>query len=347
MNSVQPKKGTDCYETLMQVVWSNDYESPIAKLDDLYHNAKENQWNASDLDWDTPIDPSNPTISKDHHTYCRMPFYRKLSKPQQEDFLAHSTTHILSQFLHCEQGALLTAAALAHSAPDSKAKLNAATQIVDEARHVEAYKKYVDKIAPPYPLAPWMKRLIDSTLQSNNFCKVMIGMNIIVEGLALNAFNRMYQQTEEPLLKSLTFNIIRDEARHVSFGQIYLAPTIANIHEDEREDLAQFTFDIINILLQGQKNVMDSGFLKVLEMSNIDVKDFTAGLKEAEQLGISRQLPPGQIHSVKDLMMPALIRIGLVTPRTKELFEKAGIPVTADLDVLAAMRPATPNLICQ
>jgi len=349
MGSLQdsPQKYSETYETLMRVAWNFDYESSVAKLDDLYNRAKNNQWNAADLDWDTPIDPSNPIISKEHSDYARMPFFKKLSKTQQETFLAHSTAQLLSQFLHGEQGALLTAATVAQGVPDMKAKFYAATQTVDEARHVEAYDRYVNKIAIHYPMVPWLKLLIDTTLKTNNFCKVMIGMNMIVEGLALGAFNNMYRQTEEPLLKSVTFNVMRDEARHVSFGHIYLAPTIAAMHMDDREDLAQFAFDAVSILMRGQTGPLDEGFVQVLETSGIAVEDFVAGLKEAEELGITRDLPPGQIHSVKDLMMPALIRVGLVTPRTKELYEGAGIPVNADLSVLEAMedRKSTMNVL--
>jgi hypothetical protein len=186
-------------------------------------------------------------------------------------------------------------------------------------------------------MVPWLKQLIDVTLQTNNFCKVMIGMNMIVEGLALGAFNNMYRQTHEPLLKSITFNVMRDEARHVSFGHIYLKPTIAALHADEKEDLAQFAFDAVKILMDGQVGAMDAGFLKVLEVSQIDPEDFAAGMREATELGITRDLPPGQIHSVKDLMLPALVRVGLVTKRSKALFENAGIPVNEDLTVLEAM----------
>ena len=321
----------------MKVSWNFDYESQVAKLDDLYNRAKENQWNAADLDWDTPIDPSSPLIASQHSQYARMPFFQKLSQQQQETFSAHSTAQLLSQFLHGEQGALLAAATVAHAVPDIKAKYYAATQTVDEARHVEVYDRYVNKIAIHYPMVPWLKQLIDVTLQTNNFCKVMIGMNMIVEGLALGAFNNMYKQTNEPLLKSITFNVMRDEARHVSFGHIYLKPTIAALHPDEREDLAQFAFDAIKILMDGQTGSMDAGFLKVLQVSQIDPEDFAAGMREAAELGITRELPPGQIHSVKDLMMPALVRVGLVTKRSKALYEAAGIPVNEDLTILEAM----------
>ena len=150
----------------------------------------------------------------------------------------------------------------------------------------------------------------------------------------------MYKQTEEPLLKSITFNVMRDESRHVSFGHVFLTPMVAQMHQDDVEDLAQFAFDGVRILMEGQTAPMDAGFVKVLEVSGIDVEDFAAGIKEADALGITRDLPPGQIHSVKDLMMLALVRAGLVTARTKELFEGAGIPVNADLTVLHAMEDA-------
>ncbi len=332
------------YDTLMQVSWNFDYRGRVTKLDDLYNRAKENQWNASELAWETPIDPSNPIIAPEHSQYAQMPFFQKLSKSQQETFSAHSTAQMLSQFLHGEQGALLTAAAVAHGVPDMKAKYYAATQTIDEARHVEAYDRYVNKIAIHYPMIPWLKTLIDTTLQTDNFCKVMIGMNMIIEGLALGAFNNMYKQTEEPLLKSITFNVMRDESRHVAFGHVYLTPTIAALHQDEREDLAQFAFDAVEILVAGQSGEMDLGFIKVLEVSGIDPQDFMAGIDEAAKLGITRDLPPGQIHALNDLMMPALIRAGLVTARTKELFEGAGIPVNTDLRVLEAMEDSESDL---
>ena len=341
---------SETYETLMQVSWNFNYESEVAKLDDLYNRAKENQWNAAELDWDTPIDPASPIIAADHSQYGRMPFFQKLSTEQQETFMAHSTAQILSQFLHGEQGALLTAATVAHGVPDVKAKYYAATQTVDEARHVEAYDRYVNKIAIHYPMVPWLKKLIDVTLQTNDFHKVMIGMNMIVEGLALGAFNNMYKQTEEPLLKSITFNVMRDESRHVSFGHVYLTPTIAAMHQDDREDLAQFAFEAVKILVEGQAQGggvspgVDTGFLKVLEVSGIEPEDFLTGIREAEEMGITRELPPGQIHSVNDLMLPALVRAGLITPRTTQLFEDLGVPVNTDLTVLEAMEDAKSDL---
>lgn len=329
----------DNYKALTEMTWNFDYDSDIKKLQDLYSRAKDNQWNAESLEWDTVIDPSNPIMHRGDTQYSQMPFFKKLSTTQQESFTAHSTAQMLSQFLHGEQGALMTASTITHGVPDMKAKYYAATQTIDEARHVEVYDRYVNKIAIHYPMTPWLKRLIDVTLQTEDYRKIMIGMNMIVEGLALGAFNNMYRQTSEPLLKSITFNVMRDESRHVSFGHAYLTPMVKKLHADDVEDLAQFAFDGVNILVEGQKEI-DPGFLKVLDVSNIAHEDFFAGMQEAEELGIVNDLPPGQVHSLKDLMIPALVRAGLITPRTKELFEGIGVGINEDMTILNAMEDA-------
>lgn len=341
LDSVQDKDDkkqdlVDAYETVMQVSWNFDYDGAVDKVSDLYRRAKTNQWDADDLDWDTVIDPSNPIMQRGNTQYAQMPFFQRLSQTQQETFTAHSTAQMLSQFLHGEQGAVMTAATVTHAVPDMVAKYYAATQTIDEARHVEVYDRYVKKIAIHYPMTPWLRKLVDVTLQTNDYRKVMIGMNMIIEGLALGAFNNMYRQTDEPLLKSVTFNVMRDESRHVSFGHIFLGPLVASMHADDVEELAQFAFDGVSILMDGQREI-DAGFLKVLEVSEIDPQDFTAGIKEAAEQGLGMDLRPGQVHSLKDLMIPALIRAGLVTPRTRELLIEAGVPVSDDLTVLNAM----------
>jgi hypothetical protein len=142
---------------------------------------------------------------------------------------------------------------------------------------------------------------------------------------------------------------MRDEARHVSFGHSYLGPLIREMHSDDREDLAQFAFDVVSIMVMAQKtgggkgtiaNRADPGFLKVLEVSDIDADDFFTGLAEAAEAGLVQALPPGQVHSLKDLMLPALVRCGLITVRTKELFEEIGVRINEDMSILNAMEDA-------
>jgi hypothetical protein len=343
----------DLYRNPMDIAWTFSYDLGKGKVEDLYKRAKQNQWDSDVLlPWDTEVDPSNPLITDRSSLYHKMPFFNRLSKSQRETFIAHSTAQLLSQFLHGEQGALMTAACVTHSVPDTAAKYYAATQTMDEARHVEVYAKYCDKIAMVYPMSPWLKALIDTTLKADRYEKVMIGMNMIVEGLALGAFNNMYQSTTCPLLKAITFNVMRDESRHVSFGHAYLGPLIKKFGEAEREELADFAFDAINIIVQatmkegqGLASRVDAGFMQVLDNSGIDHEDFFKGLHEAAESGILQELPPGQIHSLKDLMLPALARVGLITPRVRKKYEEVGIPVSEDLRVLNAMEGGTPQLM--
>ena len=341
----------DLYRNPMEIAWTFDYAFGQGKVEDLYKRAKQNQWDSDQLlPWDTKVDPSNPIMTDRSSLYSRMPFFNRLSKSQRETFTAHSTAQLLSQFLHGEQGALMTAACVTHSVPDATAKLYAATQTMDEARHVEVYAKYCDKIAMVYPMSPWLKHLIDATLQSDRYEKVMIGMNMIVEGLALGAFNNMYHSTSCPLLKAITFNVMRDESRHVSFGHVYLAPVIKKLNEADREDLAEFAFNAVNIIAQAQMSSaglasrIDPGFAEVLQNCGIDQNDFFAGLQEAAEAGVLQELPPGQIHSLKDLMMPALARVGLITERVRRKYEEAGIPITDDARILHAMEGGAPQL---
>jgi P-aminobenzoate N-oxygenase AurF len=339
--------------TPMEICWQFDYAIDVEKLRNLYAKAKEQQWNAEhDLDWGAAIDPSKPIVDEAQFGFQALAVVQKLSKSQRETFTAHVAAHLLSQFLHGEQGALMTAAALTHAVPDYEAKLYAATQTMDEARHVEVYQRYIDKLAIVYPMSPGLKDLIDATLTADHWVKIAIGMNMVVEGLALAAFHNMRRQTTCELLRKITENVLRDESRHVAFGNVYVGETIRDMHPDEREDVAQFAFDAIRAMVENQGGVdgrgrrrRDPGFVKVLEESGIDVKDFVQSLVGAQQAGLRVERPPGQVHSFKDLMMPALVRVGAITDRTRALYAAANIPVFEDPSVLESMEQAATGVI--
>jgi hypothetical protein len=240
----------------------------------------------------------------------------------------------------------MTAAALTHAVPDYEGKLYAATQTMDEARHVEAFEGYVRKLALVYPISPFLKELIDTTLKADHWVKIAIGMNMIVEGLALGAFHNMRKATSCKLLKSLVEGVLRDESRHVAFGNVYVTHTIAEMHSDDREDVAGFAFDALMMMAEatgrrkGRPPRPDPTFRKVLEHADIDPGDFVKGMMEAREQGIDFEQPPGTIHAFKDLMMPALVRVGAVTERTRALFAEEGIRVFEDARVLESLEDA-------
>lgn len=335
-------------KTPMDICWQFDYAIGHEKLKNLYSKSKQLQWDAEqDLDWQKEIDPSKPLVDESRNGMDQIPILKQLSPSQRETFTAHSTAHLLSQFLHGEQGALMTAAALTHAVPDYEGKLYAATQTMDEARHVEAYEMYIRKLAIVYPMSPWLRDIIDVTLQSDRWVKIAIGMNMVVEGLALAAFHNMRRATSCDLLRQLTELVLRDEARHVAFGNLYVKEAIAEMHADDQEDTAQFAFDVVKRMSDAfggpdgrGPQMPDPGFLMVLEQVEIDPQDFLKSVIEAGEAGLQHDTPPGEIHSFKDLMMPALVRVGAITERTRELFAAEGIPVWDDLSVLESMENA-------
>jgi hypothetical protein len=335
----------DVLRAPLEICWQFDYAIGIEKLRSLYSKAKQRQWDAErDVDWSRTIDPSRPLIDESQFVLDRLPLVQRLSQSQRESFRAHMSAHLLSQFLHGEQGALMTSAVLTHAVPDYEGKLYAATQTMDEARHVEVYEAYIRRLAIVYPISPWLKGLIDATLQADHWVKIAIGMNMVVEGLALGAFHNMRRATTCELLRHITELVLRDESRHVAFGNVYVGETLAGMHEDEREDVAQFAFEAVKIMSDAQggpdgqgRRAPDPGFVQMLQHVGIDVGEFVADVRASSAAGLRGKVPPGQIHSFRDLMMPALVRVGAVTRRSRELFEKAGIPVWDDASKLRAL----------
>ncbi len=338
----------DILKTPMEVCWQFDYAIDIDKLRNLYTKAKNHQWDAArDIAWDTEVDPSKPILDESQFLFDRLSVIQALSPSQREAFTAHMSCHLLSQFLHGEQGALMTAAALTHAVPDYEAKLYAATQTMDEARHVEVYERYINKLAVVYPISPWLKQLIDVTLQADHWVKIAIGMNMVVEGLALGAFHNMRAATTCDLLRTITHNVLQDESRHVAFGNVYVSDAIAQMHADDREDIADFAFEAVKLMSDAQggpkgqgRRAPDPGFLQMLATVGIEPKDFLKSLLEAGAAGLRAELPPGQIHSFRELMMPALVRVGAVTERSRERFAEAKIPVWDDTTRLDALEAA-------
>jgi hypothetical protein len=332
------------YKTPMSVAWEFDYDVALEPLQNLYEKAKELQWNVTtDIDWDRDVDPSRPILEGEGFGFSQLPFFQRLSKTQQEALRTHSAAHRLSQFLHGEQGALMTAATLAHSVPDYEAKLYSATQTMDEARHVEVFQKYLQKIAIVYPISPFLKGLIDATLKSDHWVKIAIGMNVVIEGLAMGAFHNMMRVTGCDLLRDIVKLTMRDEARHVAFGNLYVGHALAKMHPDDREDAADFALMALTSMAptRGRSGDSRSGssrrdpsFSRVLENCDIDPDDFAKGVREAVDAGISLEPRGGTVNIMRDLVMPSLSRVGAITDRTREILKERGIALNEDTSKL-------------
>ncbi len=240
-----------------EAIFTWDYEKGARPaLNRLYEKAKGSQWNGeTDLPWDTDVDQVAVTIANaetmggiigfgnDASVIVGTPF----EKFGLEDWLKvgiETQNWTLSQFLHGEQGALLCTAKIVETVPWVDAKYYAATQVMDEARHVEVFAKYLDeKLSGHYPINPHLKLLLDDIVADSRWDMTYLGMQIMVEGLALAAFGFMQQITTEPLLKQLLRYVMSDEARHVAFGVLSLKEYYAGLTDAEMRDRQEFAFE--------------------------------------------------------------------------------------------------------
>ena len=230
--------------------WGYD-KGERAPLDRLYEKAKTSQWNGqTDLDWSIEVDPytmllpANPMEADYFKENPNSPLH-KFSDKEWKELAVESLNWSLSQFMHGEQGALLCTAKIVETVPWIDAKYYASTQVVDEARHVEVFAQYLDQKMGGinYPVNYHLKCLLDDIIEDSRWDITYLGMQIMVEGLALAAFGFMHQTTEEPLLKKLLRYVMSDEARHVAFGVLSLQEIYKDMDAKEIRERQEFTFE--------------------------------------------------------------------------------------------------------
>ena len=248
---INPEDVVEIFNTPLTGSYNWDYTVQDDRIKKLYELGKEKEWNVEkDINWDVPNPDEDETAFmffneqwKDHKEY------KHLSIEQRKDFVQDLNNWTLSQLLHGEQGALLVASQLTSCAPTFNAKLYAASQTFDEARHVEAFNKYIQtRVGRRFPIGTQLKALLDRVLTDERWDLKFIGMQILIEGLALAIFNTIKQTTTDPVLRNLLTLVIRDEARHVTFGVNYLESFVHTLTPQEKEEREDFCLEACTVL---------------------------------------------------------------------------------------------------
>jgi hypothetical protein len=248
---------TDTTDTLHAVpsatetVFTWDYTPSRPALTRLYDKAKHSQWEAADLPWDTEVDQERTALAEATlmggfaaGADLSGTAFANWSEKEWVGLSIESQNWMLSQFLHGEQGALVCTAKLVQTVPWIDAKYYAATQVVDEARHVEVFSRYLDdKLSGHYQVNAHLRSLLDDIVSDTRWDVTYLGMQVLVEGLALAAFGVIRQLAEEPLLRELLRRVMADEARHVAFGVISLTEVYAGLSAKEIEERQQFAYE--------------------------------------------------------------------------------------------------------
>jgi hypothetical protein len=229
-----------------------NYDRSRTQLVTLYNKAMASQWNSvTELDWATDVDPESLV---DYDTplmrltrAAREVDGSPLASWGDKEFTALGVEALkanLSQFMHGEQGAMMTAAKIVETVPWIDAKYYAATQTMDEARHTEVFAKYLHtKVGEAYPMSPFLEEQITALLEDSRWDIAYLGMQIVIESLALAAFGNMLRTTEEPLLRKLLRYVMSDEARHVAFGVLSLAEYYQGLTDAELKDRQDFLIE--------------------------------------------------------------------------------------------------------
>jgi hypothetical protein len=230
-----------------------DYERERGQLVTLYNKAMASQWSSvTDLDWSIDVDPERLVAEQDSPLLAvtrlagRLPGSPLAAWSEKEysqlgiEFFKAS----LSQFMHGEQGAMMTAAKIVETVPWIDAKYYASTQTMDEARHTEVFARYLStKLGEAYPMSPFLKGQIWSLLEDSRWDIAYLGMQIVIESLALAAFGDMLRRTQEPLLRKLLRYVMSDEARHVAFGVLTLSEFYSSLGSAELRERQEFLLD--------------------------------------------------------------------------------------------------------
>ena len=306
-------------------VWN--YGTVKEGLRDLYEKAKREQWNSTtQLAWDTDVDPESEILPQATNPLVGYAPYDRLTKAEQARFNHGQLALQLSQFLHGAQGALLVASQLVATVPWIDAKYYAGTQTMDEARHVEVFSRYVkEKLEWEWPINPNLKELLDATLQDSRWDFKYLGMQILIEGLAMAAFGNLYQLCNEPLLKELLKYVMRDESRHVAFGVL----SLRDYYDDmpaaeiaEREDFIIYASELMRNRLVGADIARSMGW---------DEEQVRERVMES---------PVGQAFRAMlfQRVVPNLKKLGLLTPRVRRAFSELEILHFEDFDAETADR---------
>jgi hypothetical protein len=318
---------TEGVKAALEAVYNWNYEPEIEDLRTLYANALDRQWIAArDLDWEREIEREafSDTFSVGGFPIQETNFWKSLPAEQRWEVSRRSAAFMLSNFLHGEQGALMVAAQLVNAVPHTDGKFYAATQTLDEARHVEVFAAYINKLDEVCPIAPSLKKLLDEVLGAESWLHKAVGMQVVTEGLALYSFRDMRNATREPLLKDLLTLVSRDEARHTGYGVKYLAAVVPTLSAAERRELEDFAFEAARLLVDSRAGVsMRESVLGIWKEAGVDPVSALAEIaKDRAKVVEAIRRSGGRRGPVRGFVIPTLRAIGLFSDRIKADFEE-------------------------
>ena len=305
-----------------------EYDDGRARLLSLYQKGKDKQWDAQKrIDWSLEVDPQNVAgLPENFNPLFGSDIWEKMSQKERDEFGRHQGSWLFSQFLHGEQGALNVSARIVQSVPDLDSKFYAATQTMDEARHVELYTKFVhEKIGMYYPINQDLAKLLAESLEDSRWDLPYLGMHVLIEGLALAAFGLYRDMSTNPLVKQLLAYVMQDEARHVAFGRLALKDYYAELTDKERAEREEFVVEGCYLMRDRFKG------REVFEQLNMPVDKCMEYVDNSDMYTLYQSLLFSRI-------VPCVRDVGLWGDKVKAAYADMGVLDNAKADLEALMR---------
>src|SRR4051812_21584837 len=315
------------FDGATEVQFNWEYDDGSDALLELYDKGKKQQWDASTrLDWSLELNPDNPMELKDEAISIHdTDYWRRMTEKEKSWLRRNLQANSISQFMHGEQGALIATAKIVGTVPDMNAKFYAATQVMDEARHVEAYKRLLhEKFQLAYPINKALKTLLEQTLTDRRWDMTYLGMQVLIEGLALAAFQSIRDKAGNTLAGAVNAYVMQDEARHVSFGRLALRDYYPQLSDAERNEREEFVVEACWHMRDrfNQFEVWQRLGLPIEKC--IEITDNSESMKMFRSRLFTRIVP-----TVKD--------IGLWGPKVQEAFAAMGAIEFAKTDAAALL----------
>ena len=304
-----------------------EYEDGRDELLRLYDKGKKQQWDAAErIDWSKDLDPENPMELADQS----IPIYgsdiwNKMTKKERANLRHNIQASQISQFMHGEQGALICCAKIVQQVPNLDAKFYAATQVIDEARHVEAYARLLHtKFELAYPISRTLKALLETVITDSRWDFTYLGMQILIEGLALAAFQRIRDDSKNSLAASVNAYVMQDEARHVAFGRLALRDYYPELSQAERDEREEFVVEAC-YHMRDRFNLPD-----VWQAVGLPADECVQQVEQSEYMKRFRTRLFSRI-------VPTIKDIGLWGPKVRAAYEDMGVMGYADGDAAALL----------
>jgi hypothetical protein len=305
-----------------------EYDDGRDRLLSLYQKGKDKQWDSvKRIDWEIEVDPYDVLGLPDQSLAIHgTPYWDKMSADNIKDLKRHLASWQFSQFMHGEQGAMITGARIVETVPDLDAKFYSATQTMDEARHVELFSKFIhEKIGMIYPINGQLQALLGETLSDSRWDMPYLGMQVLIEGLALAAFGLLRDLTPKPLPKQMLTYVMQDEARHVAFGRLALRDHYKQLSATEIAEREAFVIEGCYLMRDRIRGI------EVWENFGISRAEANKILDEDEYTRLFQSLLFSRI-------VPCVRDIGLWSERIQEAYDKMGVIDYAKGDLEALMR---------